>query len=196
MAIGRINASLSGVQPGGLAKIVPTSIAVGSGSGSVDANGNVTFSSASSVSLNGCFSSAYDNYRIVFNKLTSPGNAFIYLRMRASGTDNTPANYNSSWWGTRSSNTSFTNGAQNQTFMLAIPCREVAFGGATMDMYSPFLTDVTGMTCQWNGGESGQFNFGGTGGNLYNTTSFDGITFYLSAASTFSGTIRVYGYTN
>ena len=34
MAIGRLNIGLTGVQPGGLAKVIPSSVAVGSGSGS------------------------------------------------------------------------------------------------------------------------------------------------------------------
>ena len=51
----------------GLAKIVPSSVAVGSGTGSANSLGTVTFSGASSVSLNGCFSSTYDNYRLMLN---------------------------------------------------------------------------------------------------------------------------------
>ena len=170
--------------------IVPSS----ADNGTVGATGAVTFSGVASVSLNGVFSSAYDNYKIVFNKLTSPGNDFILLRMRSAGTDNTSSVHNSSWWGARATNSSFTNGNQNSTSMLVSPCREVAFGGVSMDMYSPFLTDVTGINVQWNGGQAGQFTFGGTGGVLYNTTSYDGCTFFLNAASTFSGTVRVYGY--
>ena len=52
-------------QPG-MKLVVPSSVAVGSGSGSVATQGTVTFSGASSVSINGCFSSTYDNYRILF----------------------------------------------------------------------------------------------------------------------------------
>ena len=51
----------------GLAKIVPTSVAVGSGTGSADSLGNVTFSGASSGSLNGCFTSTYDKYKILIS---------------------------------------------------------------------------------------------------------------------------------
>jgi hypothetical protein len=54
-----------------------------------------SFSAVASFSLAAnTFSATYDNYRIVFNKLTSPGNAFIYLRLRAAGTDNTSAIHN------------------------------------------------------------------------------------------------------
>jgi hypothetical protein len=49
----------------GLAKIVPSSVAVGSGTGSSDTTGKVTFSGASTVSLNGVFTSSYRNYKII-----------------------------------------------------------------------------------------------------------------------------------
>jgi hypothetical protein len=47
----------------GLRLITPTSVT----GGTIGTTGAVTFSGASSVSLNGVFSSAYDNYRIVMN---------------------------------------------------------------------------------------------------------------------------------
>jgi len=79
----------------GLVKIVPTSVAVGSGSGSASALGIVTFSGASSVSLNGVFSSTYKNYRINFDNIIMPvgaGGTDMLLRLRANGT-NTTTNY-------------------------------------------------------------------------------------------------------
>jgi len=45
--------------------IIPSSVAVGSGSGSVSTSGTVTFSGASSVSINDVFSATYDTYQIV-----------------------------------------------------------------------------------------------------------------------------------
>jgi len=72
--------------------IVPTSVAVGSGSGSVGTSGAVTFSGASSISLNGCFSSAYDNYKILL-ELTGSTNNVATMRMRVGGVDNSSANY-------------------------------------------------------------------------------------------------------
>jgi hypothetical protein len=83
----------------GLAKIVPTSVTVGSGSGSASALGTVTFSGCSSVSLNGVFSSAYNNYKVLVNvnSIDSTGTNIIYLRFGTSGTPTlsevmTPAN--------------------------------------------------------------------------------------------------------
>jgi hypothetical protein len=59
----------------GLVSIVPTSVAVGSGSASVGANGAVTFTGVSSISLNSCFTSQFNSYKIVFeSNLNMPGN--------------------------------------------------------------------------------------------------------------------------
>ena len=75
----------------GLKLIVPTSVA---GSGvSVSATGKVTFTAATTVSVNGCFTSSYDNYLIVMRMKASSGNPNIQVRMRASGSDATGSNY-------------------------------------------------------------------------------------------------------
>lgn len=53
-------------QDGGLVPIIPPTVTVGSGSASVSANGNVSFTGATSIMLNGIFTSAYDHYKIFF----------------------------------------------------------------------------------------------------------------------------------
>ena len=79
----------------GLVVMTPTSIAsTGTGnSSSIGANGKVTFSSCETLSLNGVFTSSYDNYMVSLNvKNTTGTNGFVtYYRLRASGTDNSTA---------------------------------------------------------------------------------------------------------
>jgi hypothetical protein len=153
-----------------------------------------SFSAVASVSLPAdTFTTTYDNYRIVLNKLDSPANPNIYLRLRAASTDETGATYAWSYTGARANNTTFNNGGNATTFINLLSCRQVPFGGASIDLYSPKLADVTGVTCQWNGGESGWFNFGTTGGNLNNTTSYDSASL-VASSSTISGVMSVYGY--
>jgi hypothetical protein len=75
----------------GLKLIVPTSVA---GSGvSVSASGKVTFTAATTININGCFTSSYDNYLIVFRSDDSANGQGFYFRMRLSGTDATGTNY-------------------------------------------------------------------------------------------------------
>ena len=68
----------------------PTSIVVaGAGSSaSVRAAGGVEFASATSLSLNGVFTSDYDDYMISLLFTSSSSNAELFMRLRASGSDN------------------------------------------------------------------------------------------------------------
>ena len=75
----------------GLVLIKPSSVVNGTDNG----KGTVSFSGASSVSLNGVFSSTYKNYRISFDNITMPtgaGATDLLLRLRAGGS-NTTTNY-------------------------------------------------------------------------------------------------------
>lgn len=75
----------------GLVPMVPTSIVVSSGSASVNAFGKITMSSAVNVAVNGVFSSAFRNYKIIFNYYTTAVNWTTY-RLRSNGVDNANAN--------------------------------------------------------------------------------------------------------
>lgn len=177
----------------GFVQIVPSSVAVGSGSGSVDANGKVTFSGASSVSLNDVFSSSYDNYKIVYTCTTSTENT-VNLRMRVSGSDNTTSNYyfqrtlskdgttvqggenlaNSSWpgWNT---NTTIT--------------------PIEVELYSPFLSTATAFLGRYHKVETlATVHETATLSGIHNVaSSFTGCTWTVGGG-TQSGTLSVYGY--
>jgi len=193
MAIDRLNVSLSGVQPGGLAKVVPTSVAVGSGSGSVDSNGTVTFSGASSVSLNGCFTSTYDNY-LVNCDFTASASVNILLRLRLNGTDSS-ASYQRQLL---TADTTTVSAAK------AIDGSEVLFTPANtsrnsfkMDLFGPALArPTTGQSIAGenaNVGASIAFRLAAFGHNV--STAYDGLTIYSSTGN-ITGTLRVYGYAN
>ena len=180
----------------GLKLITPTSIAVGSGSGSVNTSGSVTFSGASSVSLNGVFSNTYNNYRIVVEAKTASGAGNIGARMRASGTDTTSGNYfrqaliaaNTSVSASR--NNSATSWDNVVTYM------DNVMGYANiLEIRSPFqsgtYTTVVSTTAHNAAGGSNEVWLMSHGINL--TTQFDGITF-IPSTSTISGNIAVYGY--
>ena len=79
----------------GLVVMVPTSISsTGSGnSSSIGAQGKVTFSSCSTLQLNGVFTTAFDNYMLVVRSSSTTSNDSLYLRFAASGTVTTDSNY-------------------------------------------------------------------------------------------------------
>lgn len=178
----------------GLNKVIPTSVSVGSGSGSVDANGAVTFSGVSSLSLNGCFSSTYENYRIVVN-LTSTDNNEFRWRGRTSGSDNTNANYVFQILEAYVSSVgaSRTSGA---TYGYAGYLDASGTASYILDFFSPQTTRATGMSStvlRNYAASSPVIMFINNG--FTSTTSFDSVTLY-PGSGTITGTVRVYGYKN
>jgi hypothetical protein len=153
-----------------------------------------SFSAVSGISFAAnTFTSTYNNYRIIFSKLIASGNVDTYMRLRAAGSDNTTSNYSWSYTGARSNNTTFSNGGAAQSFFNIGSTRSVEYGGFSLDLYSPQSTQFTGLTAQWNGGETSHSNFGTTGGCFTATTSFDSASFYLSSG-TWTGSYSVFGY--
>ncbi len=182
----------------GLVQVIPTSVTKGaSGSASVDAKGNVTFSGTESISLNSVFSSTYDNYKLVCKITSSATIIDLSLRLRATTTDNSSANY----WFTSSLTTAgsttylFTSGTStaSTSFRLS-PVGSTYQSKHAIDILNPFSTDQTGYLADaffW----SGTSDYGRTvnGGVMTVTNSYDGFTFY-PASGTITGTISVYGY--
>jgi hypothetical protein len=180
----------------GLVKVVPTSVAVGSGSGSVDAIGNVTFSGVSSISLNGCFTSVYDNYRIMFQVDSTSGNPNITFRMRASTTDESGNNY--AYSGIKTA----AGGSVTLDAIVGTSSNKLAenYSGypshisGGLDLFNPFNT----VTTKYTFNSYGNNTVGAYSGFTYygahsQTISYNGITF-LSSTGTMNGTVRVYGY--
>ena len=187
--------SIAAAAPG-MRLIVPTSVAVGSGSGSVGTNGTVTFSGASSVSLNGVFNATYDNYLIQWNNCISSSNNWISFRMRSTGTDETSSQYFSQQsYASGASASGFR--ASSASFWLETIYLQTAFQNiGTMNIYNPFVTRVT--TASSLGGSvlnTSSIDFAHWVRGLNTTTSYDGFTFYPSTGGvTMTGSISVYGY--
>ena len=71
----------------GMFPVVPSSVVLAAGTSSVSANGMITLTGATNVSLNGVFSSGYKNYRILFEMATASAVPGTQFRLRANGTD-------------------------------------------------------------------------------------------------------------
>ena len=183
----------------GLRMVVPTSVAVGSGSASVDANGKITFSGASSLNINGCFSSTYDNYRIIMTLQGSTADAGFYQRMLASGSAESSSNY---YLGstyvpmTGASGLLQTNAGSFWGFG-GLETTTEYYNNYSFDFQSPFLTRGTwfNFAGMWvnNAGTLQSIN---GAGNLNTSTSYDGLQLYASTGNLQGGTIRIYGYKN
>jgi hypothetical protein len=178
----------------GLAKIVPSSVAVGSGTGSANALGTVTFSGCSTLSLNGVFSATYNNYLAVINIDSITASNIMYMRMRVSGADSSASSYQYAGDNTPGGYDQWTQAVYGTT---AFVWQRYGSGGVTsnMNFYYPFATSNTGFNSISNA-LSVDARKNTSGGYFNATTSFDGFTIYSASGTMNSGTISMYGYTN
>jgi hypothetical protein len=179
---------------GGLIQVIPTSLTVGSGSGSVGPNGAVTFSGASSVTLNGCFTANYDSYKIVFSNIIGTQGAAPNLRIgsAAAGYYACQTSGSANYSGSTILVSQINNGS-------GFECGMVYDGssrsGATLEIQNPFLSVITAFQSIGTDSRTGGAGARVVSGFLNNTTSYT--DFYVgSGGGNFSGTIRVYGYNN
>lgn len=190
---GTMDFSGSVVKGAGLDLVTPTSIANSGGSASLS-GGAVTFTAVNSISLNGCFTSTYQNYQIVYTQVQSAQIA-AYIRLRASGTDVSGSVY---WYGANVAPAS--GGTPTNNNASGVNAWDPYGGGTIADfhiinMSNPFQSVVKMIT--FNGSvTNGTSTYGIAGsGHLSSTSSCDGLTLYTGSGTT-TGTIRVYGYRN
>lgn len=88
-----LNGVVNAVNPMGQSFVLPSSAAVGSGSAATSTLGNVTYSAASSVSLNGIFTSAYNHHTVKLQVDSVSATLTITAVFRLAGVDVTSANY-------------------------------------------------------------------------------------------------------
>ena len=161
-------------------------------SGSLIKLASNTFSAVSSVSLpNSTFTTTYRNYRLMFNidtMASSPSG--VFLRFRASGTDNTDA----SWYGQRF-NIPYT-GATSTQYSTS--------GGTSIqvsDSYDKSLTifDIGNpmvsvrKTVNYTQGQGELVQTGIGGGYFLTTSNFDAVSLFMTSG-TMTGRYTVYGY--
>lgn len=175
--------------------VVPTSV---SGAGaSVTANGKIALSAASAVSVNSCFSSTYEKYRIELDGVGSAGITFTIV-LRSAGADVTTANYDETTNLARNSTvTSSTTVAGNSW---AVTAGGGTLHTATIKLAYPAVAQATtglsicaSMTNPQVAGTSNGSVVRAWSHRL--STAYDGFTVTFSGG-TFTGTIRIYGEMN
>ena len=175
----------------GMVLMRPSSIAFSGVTASITVNGSVSFSAVDSLSLNGVFTSAYDNYMIVARTSSSTGGE-MYFRMRTSGTDSTTGY---TWQylyatGTSVSGLRGTSATVGYFSGLDSTLRD----GNTLYLYGPNLTQPTAARCV-----AAYSGYAGSGAGVYDfvtthspSSSYDGVTISLSSG-TITGLVSVYG---
>jgi hypothetical protein len=173
----------------GLVLVKPSTVVNGTDNG----KGTVSFSAASTVSLNGCFNSTYDNYLLVFNSIVANGSVTVDLRLRASGTDSS-ASYS---WGLVAVNqlaAAVDAGGSNATAFRLFNASSDKSGFSNLNINDPFKAERTLFNGSLTGSFSGNAAGGANGGVHSVATSYDGFT--ILSSGTITGTVSVYGYNN
>jgi hypothetical protein len=166
------------------------------GAGGVAYITQATPTAVNTVSINNCFTSTYANYFIVIDTTAAVGNGVLTARLRASGTDST-TNYTSQRMGGQGTVVfASTNASGTDDFYFAgSEAATASTYGFQTTLLSPALARGTvglGFTGYQNsGGSVVEFIWN----NHTTATAYDGITVNYSGTS-FTGTIRVYGYQN
>ena len=175
----------------GLVLVKPSTVVNGTDNG----KGTVSFSAASSISLNDVFSSTYDNYRIVCRFTdTVSGGSNIDLRLRVGGADASGANtYKHQLVNFEGGSTS--TGRYNLTSMIigGSGTSATQLNTWALDMFSPNLaTATTIQSASLSNYDNAYMRF--SHGNHAVATAYTGFTFFSDGNMT--GTISVYGYNN
>lgn len=168
-----------------VATVKPAPAAVASGLTLITTS---TFSAVSTVSVNSCFTSSYENYRILVETGSNAND--MKMRLRASGSDNTTSNYNRTGMYVNGSGIGgYGTGSSTDFWYVGNSDGGCAF---STDVYRPQTATKTNMTNLCNTSSPNSFF---TTGSFESTTQFDGFTLYYSTGTN-SGTLRVYGYQN
>ena len=184
------SATYAPVAAGGLVQITPTSIAATGGSGSIASTGTISFTSASAISFNGCFSSSYNDY-LVKILLKSSNTTDVSFRNRLSGTDASGANYNDQFFAAEATSTqlSRTTGATVGNSMRTVANEQLS---CQLLLGSSFLTEPTQFEFyQVLNHTSPQTRIRSGFHTL--STSYDGFSL-IPGAGTITGTVQIYGY--
>ena len=187
-----INQLVTAANQTALSGIIPTSVA---GTGvTVSPNGVVTFTNATTVSLDGVFSGSFDNYRVTWNSSTRSAAVSTGFRLRAAGSDLTSATYDYVK-GLDSGTTRCVTSSSNTNFPIDHGAAAGQTSNGVMDIFGPALTGGTTGTIQAavlasSACYSTQVSFANE-----SAASYDGFTLSVSSG-TWSGSVHVYGYNN
>jgi hypothetical protein len=157
---------------------------------------SATVTASSAANINNCFTSTYDNYRILIDTTAISNNATnLLMRLRVSGTDAT-TNYTAQRLAGEGASTFASSDESGTDDWWLCPADDTYPNSpvASIDLYRPFLAAATKGTVV-NGGETSTgTNVAGVNWLLNtNATSYDGFSIF-PGAGTFSGNIYVYGY--
>jgi len=153
---------------------------------------SATFTAATTVSINSCFTGTYDNYLVTVNASSGTGGNYL-VKLRLSGTDSSASyTYNTLTTNAGTVSSATTSGG---TTGFATDANDTGRPAQTQfTLMSPAVAAYT-----WYGSNAFSSNVGGIGVKINNgyhaiATAYDGLT--INWTNTSTGTVRVYGMRN
>jgi hypothetical protein len=171
----------------GLWKVVPT----GATNGVVTSDGGVTVNSGvASVTVNGAFSSNYDNYRILYSGGVGSTLISLSLKLGASATGYYGITNYAAY---ATPTTPAAAGDNNAAVWNSIGYASTSFTQISLDLLAPNLARWTTLAnASWAAGTVA----GVTNGTHQVSTAYTDFTIGVNTGTLTGGTIRVYGYRN
>ena len=176
----------------GMDLITPTSVA---GTGVSFSGGLVSFTAATEVDVNGCFTSAYDHYQVIWDIRSSSASDQLNMRLRASGSNAATGYYCSLVYAPFNANSVAGEGTNIGTTIMWAGYLQTAVGNSgIMNVRRPAVAATTMWSMQ--GGNYAPAGYPGLSGGYHTTASaYDGFAL-IPAAGNITGNVRVYGMRN
>ncbi len=153
---------------------------------------NTSFTTASTITLNNVFTSAYDSYKLILQGIQTVNGSETRIRLRTSGTDNSTSAYMNTSIRIGTSNT--YNIAGGNTYFI-VNNNNVDSNFVVCDIINPNKALSTFIGGHMAGVDPGNaWNAGGAiAGKFTSFTVFDGLSIFFSSG-TMTGTLELYGY--
>jgi hypothetical protein len=161
--------------------------------------GGTTGSASASINVDSVFSATYTNYLVQVSSLTASVEDPWAIRLRASGSTITAANYTQAGTANQSSSdTVFARRATNGTYWFGDIISTVSTNPQQVQFFisNPFAAVSTRGNITSAGGTNADYRNCTLAVNYNATTSADGIALVPYTSGTLTGTIRVYGIVN
>jgi hypothetical protein len=146
-------------------------------------------------SVNSCFTSSFDSYRLVISFGASNVNNALFIRMRASGSDEAGIVYRYAYRGLNAAggNEDSSNNGATSIYVGNVPTT-AGRSFATLDIFNPQKATYTVTNTNCNFVDAGGTLWRGGAGSVITTTQYDGFTILVGTGNTFSCDARLYGY--
>jgi hypothetical protein len=155
-----------------------------------------SFSASSAVNINDCFSSTYNQYKIIVKWTNADtGTRDARLRLRVSGADASGANYSYGSYGRRDTGADFTTGGASQNQFDFGRANSTAGTYSSFEIITPFQTTPTVIYGGYAGYDGTTAFFNTLGGYHSLATSYTGCSI-IALTGNLSGNYYVYGMSN